>query len=777
MRLRPAPHSRTPIEAYSLRVEPADHFINWQQDALGNFLARLVFPNPTRQLTITVGLIADLKVINPFDFFIEDWAETWPPGSTTPRRSPTTSSRTCGRSTKAARARARGTGAGVGARTSRSRRRHPHHRLPGRAQPGGQRRRRLQPADGTRRADTGFHAAHRHRLVPRLGVAAGVDPAPARVGRPLRVRLPGAAGLRRRGARRAVRARRRLHRPARVGRGVHPRRGLDRAGPDVGAVRRRGPHPAGGHAAPRSRGADQRRHRARAKPRWSSPTPSPACTRIRASRCPTPTRPGQTICDVGARVDERLAAGDVRLTVGGEPTFVSVDNQVDEEWTIAADGPHKRAAGIRTGGPAEGGVGTARADPARPGQVVSGRAVAALADWAVLAHRRASRCGPTTRCWPTRGRTEPTARHRDDEAGLAAARRASPTGLGLPLSQVRPAYEDPLARLAAKSGMPEGDPVAPDDDLGRPTTPAAGRAALLARLEEIHHGPGGVRAAAAPPRRRPRLGQRRLAAAPRPHRAARGRFAGGSAAAAGLDQLAARHGRPSTPTRWPSATRCRRRPRPRRARLDDAETAPIDRDGRRGPRRAAVRLHAAHRGARALRRPHRPGRGRGGEGRLPGRDRGLRPTAGSAAAVDDDHPRPRRHRGQRRAHRQLRRAEAQQLETLYEQARLARLSTESFDVDGTHGGTGGGNHITLGGITPADSPLLRRPDLLVSLLTYWQRHPSLSYLFAGRFVGTTSQAPRVDEGRAECALRTRDRVRRDRPAGFAAKDGSAPSRG
>lgn len=61
-------------------VEPADHFVNWQQDAFGNFLARLVFPNPTRSLTITVGLIADLKVVNPFDFFIEDFAETFPFG-------------------------------------------------------------------------------------------------------------------------------------------------------------------------------------------------------------------------------------------------------------------------------------------------------------------------------------------------------------------------------------------------------------------------------------------------------------------------------------------------------------------------------------------------------------------------------------------------------------------------------------------------------------------------------------------------------------------------
>ena len=276
VRLRPAPHARTPVLSYSVTVTPEQHFVNWQQDPYGNYVARYVFPERTRELSFTVDLVADMTVINPFDFFVEQYAQQVPweyppqlkdelaaylkPEPAGPRLTDWLASR----------------GKGLLARSM------PtsnflveiNQRLAGdirylvRMEPGVQTpEQTLQLASGSCR-DSAWLLV---QILRHLGLRG-----------PLRLRLSDPAHGRREVARRAERDRERFHRPARLGRGLRARRRLDRARSNVGPVRRRGPHPARLHgpvrrAAPVTGLADRREVDVR--PRHEGRR---ACSKIRA---------------------------------------------------------------------------------------------------------------------------------------------------------------------------------------------------------------------------------------------------------------------------------------------------------------------------------------------------------------------------------------------------------------------------------------------------------------------------------------------------------------
>ncbi|WP_410871806.1 transglutaminase family protein [Nocardia sp. A7] len=989
VRLRPAPHSRTPIEAYSLEVSPAEHFVNWQQDAFGNFVARLVFPNPTKELSITVGLIADLEVVNPFDFFIQDYAEFFPFEYETALAEDL--------APYLRRVDEGEPGSGPGELLREWARVH---------RPQGQIRAidylvelnyalrnsvdytvrmeaGVQTPDHTLRTALGscrdsawllvgvlrelglaarFVSGYLVQLtsdVPSLDGPSGPTADFTDLHAWTEVYLPGAGWV-----------------------GMDPTSGLFAGEGHIPLAAT--PHP--GAAAPitGATGITEATldfsnvvRRIHEDPRVTLPYTDSQWERIVAS---------------GAAIDARMAAADVGLTMGGEPTFVSIDDQVSAQWTTDADGRHKReravdladrlraiyaptgivqyrqgkwypgeplprweiaiawradgepiwqrqdlltdpwtpvaqhtpvppvaAATVGNGhsngyAPAgaevasavvalgladENGVDASYAVPgsvdadepdavsvldahlpvapvdmvavfdARPrvgGDEVAAAVVAlglaeeddgrgkgesggvdrldraddlaaAVAEPAdevgdldevefddgpalieepvelvAAEHRRAAEiqqacadAGGTVRPAKTaevskkeakesakaaekverrkvvgkkklRGKKDAGSAPRSvfppiqlarsqpinaaagvipDRApaadiGAAKALIAEIAGtLGLPDVQVRPAFEDPLARLAATVSAPYGDPPPADID---PTEDSPEvRRVLLESLEEsvdqpsayvlpIHRRSDGAGWASADwqlRRGRAADGRGRIVLAD-------GDSPAGLRLPIGSVSWHAPPILPDSDPLYQQPLRAERVEPP--AAVESADFTPttaLVAEVRQG------RLHVflppvtelddfldliakVEAAAVAIGQPVVL------EGYAPPSDARLHTFSVTPdPGVIEVNIMPTSSFAE----------QAEVLNTLYEQARIARLSTESFDVDGTHGGTGGGNHITLGGVTPARSPMLRRPDLLVSMLTYWQRHPALSYLFAGRFVGPTSQAPRADEGR------------------------------
>jgi uncharacterized protein (DUF2126 family)/transglutaminase-like putative cysteine protease len=748
VRLRPAPHSRTPIEAFSLKVEPADHFLNWQQDAFGNFMARLVFPERTDSLSITVGLIADMEAVNPLDFFIEDFAEyfgfAYPKDlalDLDPYLRPVDES---------------GEGSGPGETVTNWVSRFEIQdnirtidllvalnyavlrdvSYTVRLEAG------VQTPDHTLTTGIGSCRDSAWLLVSilrQLGLAARfvsgyliqlTSDVPALDGPSgptadftdlhawAEVYLPGAGWI-----------------------GLDPTSGLFAGEGHIPLSAT--PHPAS--AAPIT-GATGR----------CEATLDFSNTVRRIHEDPRVTLPytesqWQAITELGAAVDKRCADADVRLTMGGEPTFVSVDDQESPEWTTDADGPHKRerasdlAERLRRIYAPKGFVQRSQGKwyPGEP-----------LPRWQIGLYWRTDGAPLWTDSrlladpWAP-GSSAPAKPHYAQELVESVAAQ-----FGLPFSQVRPAYEDALGRLLTKVRKPAGAPIDPGTtpDLQPEEDSAAARAQLLERLDDLTAEP----TAFVLPLNRSEDGTAWESA---DWRLRRGRIVlldGDSPAGLRLP-LDSVSWNPPEPELESDPTE-NKGPLPHSSKaVPAASPASVTTPEEFVPTTALVA--EVRDGVLYVFMPPLPDLDSFAE--LLGQIEVAASDAGTPVVIEGYGPPtdPRLQSlsvtpdpGVIEVNVQPTASFAEQselLDTLYEQARLARLSTESFDNDGTHGGTGGGNHITLGGVTPRDSPLLRRPDLLVSLLTYWQRHPSLSYLFSGRFIGPTSQAPRVDEGRIE----------------------------
>ena len=757
VRLRPAPHCRTRILAYTLRVEPAEHFINWQQDPQSNYLARLTFPEKTRELCLTVDLVAEMAVLNPFDFFLEPYAQQFPfayesgeQRELAPYLARLPATRLFAGYLESILRKGRSVVdflVDLNLRLSRD------VRYLIRMQPGVQTpEETLDKASGSCR-DSAWLLV---QLLRHLGLAArfvsgyliqltadvkSLDgpSGPAADFTDLHawceVYLPGAGWI-----------------------GLDPTSGLLAGEGHIPLACT--PEPSA--AAPVTGLVEECEvefaHSMGVQRIWEAPRVTKPYTEEQWA----------AIAKLGHAVDDDLAAHDVRLTMGGEPTFVASDDPDGAEWNTTALGKTKRARAANLYRRLKEHYAPAGLAHFGQGKWYPGEP---LPRWSLNCFWR--RDGEPI--WQNPALCADESTHYGATATLAqrflsgVAQR-----LGLAPEFVFAAYEDAFYYMWKERRLPanvdpfdskledEGErarlarifeqgldavvgyvlPVARTaDDAAWQTGP------WFLRQERCYLIPGdsplGLRLPldSLPWTRRedyPYVSEpdqnQLFPPLPRPAQIRQ------QLKSFGAPQTS--DGRPSDDTRDRPGTRDSSAPGPHESAGWITRTA-MCAEPRNGvlylfmPPTARLEAYlelvsAIEATAADLSQPVVL------EGYEPPRDPRLnhfRITPDPGVIEVNIHP-----SGSwdelvgRTTH-------------LYEAARQCRLTTEKFMLDGRHTGTGGGNHFVLGGATTEDSPFLRRPDLLRSLLAYWHNHPSLSYLFSGLFIGPTSQAPRVDEAR------------------------------
>jgi uncharacterized protein (DUF2126 family)/transglutaminase-like putative cysteine protease len=756
VRLRPAPHTRTRIVSYSLRVEPVEHFINWQQDPQSNYLARLVFPKKTTHFRVEVDLVAEMAVINPFDFFLEPRAERF--GFTydeaqlrelAPYLVKLPATRRFGAFLAGV---PRASQHMIDFLVELNQSLQGAIRYVIRLEPGVQTPEETLEAGSGSCRDTGwllvqllrhlglaarFVSGYLIQLVPDVKALDGPT-GPATDFTDLHawceVYLPGAGWI-----------------------GLDPTSGLFAGEGHIPLAC--SPEP--GSAAPITGLVDECEttfeHAMKVERVWEAP------------RVTKPYTEEQWACidTLGQRIDADLSLHDVRLTQGGEPTFVAVDDRDGAEWNTEALGPTKRGLAATL-------LAKLKARYAPNGLLHFGQGKwypgEQLPRWSLNLFWRKD--GEPLWSDPTLFANEQS---NDGVTETKACTFLEDVARRLTIEPrfVFPAHEDTWYYLWREGRLPANvDPFDArlDDKLerdrlrrvftqgldrvvGHVLPVARGHGALarwqsgpwLLREERCYLIPGdspiGYRlplpsqpwvTPADYPRIYPVDLNQDFAPLP-PYRDIKEAAANPVLAQSPWMRRAELPSnsslRSDAPKKIPlpeEITRTALCAEPRDGRLY-VFMPPVESLEDYLEIVAAIEASAA-----SLKMPVVL------EGYEPPRDPRLvtlRVTPDPGVIEANIQPAA--------SWAEL----SEQTQFLYEAAHTSRLSSEKFMLDGRHTGTGGGNHIVLGGATPADSPFLRRPDLLASMIAYWHNHPSLSYLFSGLFIGPTSQAPRVDEAR------------------------------